>query len=263
MKITDLAFVKGVVAPAGFPRDGLPEVVFLGRSNVGKSSLLNLVTGRRGLARISRTPGKTREINYFLVNGAFYLVDLPGYGYAKVARTQRAAWTKLIVHVLQQRPTVKLILHLVDSRHPPTELDREAMALCAPSPARYVVVQTKVDKPNQRERAEARRALTAALDALGLDPPVIESSSATRRGADAIRAQIAAAVAGLDPPRASGTEPPRDRDAEPPQAAGPEPPPAGAPHSGTSTTPAAATQPAPSSSPDASASRSQRPRRST
>ncbi len=231
MKITDLAFVKGVVSPAGFPRDGLPEIVFLGRSNVGKSSLINLVTGRRGLARISRTPGKTREINYYRVNDAFYLVDLPGYGYAKVARTQREGWARLIVHVLQQRPTVRLILHLIDSRHAPTELDREAMALCARSAARYVVVWTKVDKPNQRERSASARALAATLEAHGIAPQVIESSAEARRGADAIRAAIADALA--------------------------------APHSATSTTPAAATQPPPSSAPDDSASLSQPPRRST
>lgn len=237
MKINEIEFVKGVVSPAGYPRDGLPEIAFLGRSNVGKSSLLNLVTGRRSIARTSRTPGKTREINYFLINGKAYLVDLPGYGYAKVSRTQREAWAKLMAPYLQQRPTVKLIFHLIDSRHPPTDLDRVAIGLCAGSKARYVMVLTKTDKPNQRERAASTKALAAALTELGIDPPIVQTSAAARRGADALLAHIAAAISG-----------------------GPAPTNA---YSGTSTTASAAIQPPPPAPPPSSASRSQRPRRST
>lgn len=261
MKITSIEFVKGVVATKGFPRDDLPEVAFLGRSNVGKSSLINLVTGRRNLARTSKTPGKTREINYFRINDRFYLVDLPGYGYAKVARSKRAGWAHLIVHVLQQRPALKLIVHLIDGRHAPSDLDREAMALCGKSSARYLVVVTKADKPSQRERADSQRAIVAALAALGLDPPIVVSSAAARQGAAAILGHIAAAVDGEPVPAAPIVVPRRRHapvhvvDGESAEAAADD-------HSGTSTTAAASTQPG-SSTPPASASRSQRPRRST
>lgn len=261
MKITSIEFVKGVVATTGFPRDELPEVAFLGRSNVGKSSLINLVTGRRNLARTSKTPGKTREINYFRINDRFYLVDLPGYGYAKVARSKRAGWAHLIVHILQQRPALKLIVHLIDGRHAPSDLDREAMALCAASSARYLVVVTKADKPSQRERADSQRAIVAALTALGLDPPIVVSSAAARQGAAAILAHIAAAVDGEEVPAAPVVAARRRHAHVPPDDGGGDVGVA-ADHSGTSTTVEASTQPGSSTPPD-SASRSQRPRRST
>ena len=262
MKINEIEFVKGVVSPAGYPRDGLPEIAFLGRSNVGKSSLLNLVTGRRSIARTSRTPGKTREINYFLINGKAYLVDLPGYGYAKVSRTQREAWAKLMAPYLQQRPTVKLIFHLIDSRHPPTDLDRVAIGLCAGSQARYVMVLTKTDKPNQRERAASTKALAAALTELGIDPPIVQTSAAAHRGADALLAHIAAAITGGPPPTSARPAARKMVDVSVPAPDLHDAPPTNT-YSGTSTTEPAAIQPPPPAPPPSSASRSQRPRRST
>ena len=119
MKFENVEFIKGVVAWDKLPSDGRPELAVIGRSNVGKSSLINMLVGRRkGVARTSNTPGRTREFNYFLLDEQFYLVDLPGLGYAKVSKQQRGAWSKLFKRYLHQRETLACLLHLVDSRHP-------------------------------------------------------------------------------------------------------------------------------------------------
>ena len=116
-----MSFVGSAASPAGFPHDGAPEVAFLGRSNVGKSSLLNALAGVRGLARVSATPGLTRLVNFFRLAGGgwpdLYLVDLPGYGYAKAPRTERAAWEGLVTSYLLGREPLSLCVFLVDSRH--------------------------------------------------------------------------------------------------------------------------------------------------
>ncbi|GIV57432.1 MAG: putative GTP-binding protein EngB [Rhodothermaceae bacterium] len=186
MKMRDVQFVRGVAAWSGLPDDGLPEVAFIGRSNVGKSSLINLITGRRALARTSGTPGKTRELNFYRVDDRFYLVDLPGFGYAKVARTERERWQRLIGRYLTERPTLRAIFHLIDSRHPPTALDREIMLLAHESTAPYLVVLTKTDKLSgngrQRAVAEVRRALSAA----GREAAILLTSAVDGRGREEV-----------------------------------------------------------------------------
>ena len=205
------AFVTSVAKPELLPASAGAEIAFAARSNAGKSSAINTLVSHTRLAFVSKTPGRTQLINFFRLPGGAYLVDLPGYGYAKVSRTQREAWAKLMAPYLQQRPTVKLIFHLIDSRHPPTDLDRVAIGLCAGSQARYVMVLTKTDKPNQRERAASTKALAAALTELGIDPPIVQTSAAAHRGADALLAHIAAAITGGAPPPSAPAAAPERR----------------------------------------------------
>lgn len=186
MKIKTVQFVKGVARWEGLPGDGRPEVAFVGRSNVGKSSLLNMLVGRRALARISRTPGKTQEFNYYLVNDRFYLVDLPGYGYAKTARTQRERWARLIGRYVTERPTLRTIFHLIDSRHTPTALDTEVMRLMHHATAPYVVLLTKADKLSGNTRNKSKAEVERVLAAQGLEAAVILTSAKDKRGRDAV-----------------------------------------------------------------------------
>src|SRR5207237_7949966 len=128
MKIATAVFVTSAVAPAQYPRQPLPEVAFAGRSNVGKSSLINTLVHRKNLVKTSATPGKTRVINFFVVNQRFLLVDLPGYGYAKVPREIQASWRPMVETYLQQRPTLRAVVHIVDLRHPPPLQDQQFRA---------------------------------------------------------------------------------------------------------------------------------------
>src|SRR5476651_2700645 len=123
MKITSAEFVKSAFDRGHWTTDGRPEISFLGRSNVGKSSLLNSLLNRKGLARTSNTPGRTQSINFFLVNERFYFTDLPGYGYAKVSKTMRSDWGKMAEEYLAGRNELALCVQLIDSRHKPTPLD--------------------------------------------------------------------------------------------------------------------------------------------
>src|SRR5258708_23008402 len=123
MKITSGEFVKSAFEKKHWRTDGLTEIAFLGRSNVGKSSLINSLLLRKALARTSNTPGRTQSINFFLVNESFYFVDLPGYGYAKVSKTMRADWGKMAEEYLAEREELALCIQLIDSRHKPTALD--------------------------------------------------------------------------------------------------------------------------------------------
>lgn len=139
-------FIKGVAGLDGLPEADLPEVAFAGRSNVGKSSLLNALTGRNNLARTSNTPGRTQQLNYFNLGGALYLVDMPGYGYAKVSKTKIAAWTQLIRDYLRGRPTLRCVLILIDARHGLKDSDTELMCMLDEAGAAYRIVLTKTDK---------------------------------------------------------------------------------------------------------------------
>jgi len=128
------------------PTDGLPEIALVGRSNVGKSSLINKLCGKRNLAFISSTTGKTQALNYFLINESFYIVDLPGYGYARVPEHVKAGWSKLIENYLSNREQIKLVLHIVDARHEPTELDKMMAGWLDYFKIPYIIVITKIDK---------------------------------------------------------------------------------------------------------------------
>ena len=175
-------FIKGATAWEHFPTDGRPEVTFMGRSNVGKSSLINLLLRRKNIARTSGQPGKTQEINFFLIDGTYYLVDLPGYGYAKTSKKKRKAWSELNTSYLLERPQLRAVFHLIDSRHPPTELDEEMIELMLGQHVPYVAVLTKVDKLSGNQRGKAKQRVIEALGEYGLEAPVILSSAETGRG---------------------------------------------------------------------------------
>ena len=150
-------FLKGVVDWSGLPPGDRGEVALAGRSNVGKSSLINALTGRRALARTSNTPGRTREVNFFDLAGLYYLVDLPGYGYAKASKTDIAKWNKMTETYLLGRAALKRVYQLVDSRHGLKPNDLELMDAFDTAAVSYQVVLTKADK-NGRAKAEAEKA---------------------------------------------------------------------------------------------------------
>ena len=144
-------FVRSAARREDFPRDGLPQVVFAGRSNVGKSSVINRVLGRKNFARVGNSPGKTTHINYFRIDGKFYLVDLPGYGYAKVSQAERARWGRLIQSWFDDPALMSLGCMLVDARHAPTADDRTMGAWFRETGRPFLVVANKLDKLKKSE----------------------------------------------------------------------------------------------------------------
>lgn len=146
LKITSAEFLQGVADLRQLPKNELREVLFIGRSNVGKSSLLNKLCNRKNLARSSATPGKTREINYYILNNSLYFVDLPGYGYAKVPEQMKAGWKNLIENFLKRGDPIALAVQLIDARQEPTPLDLMMMDWLEYYEVPYVLVLTKADK---------------------------------------------------------------------------------------------------------------------
>jgi GTP-binding protein len=193
MVIRSLEFCGGMVDPDGWrPETVLPEIAFGGRSNVGKSSLLNRLVRRKAFARVSQTPGKTREINFFLVNGAFYLVDLPGYGYARVSKDMRERWRLVIERYLRSTPTLRGMVQLIDARHPPTADDLRMLDFLSEVQLPTLVVLTKIDKLRPRER-EANLAEASRL--LQLEPDqIIPFSAVSGEGRDELARAIAELV---------------------------------------------------------------------
>ncbi len=146
MKIVSAEFIKSIYDLRALPNSVLAEFVFVGRSNVGKSSLINIICNKKKLAKIGSVPGKTRQLNYFLINEKFYLVDLPGYGYAKVPEQIRAGWRKLVEDYISERSNVKLVYVLIDSRHEPTYLDELMVSWLEYYEIPFGIVLTKSDK---------------------------------------------------------------------------------------------------------------------
>lgn len=159
LEIKKAEFVTSVYDLDSLPKRKLPEMAVAGRSNVGKSSLLNRLVGRKSLAKVSSTPGKTRCLNYFLINEGFYLVDLPGYGYAKAPKSLKKAWAELVSNYLEDSEYLAGLVHIIDSRHPPTPLDRQLTEYLQDLGMRVLVALTKVDKLTNRSRAELTREL--------------------------------------------------------------------------------------------------------
>jgi GTP-binding protein len=202
LKIQDARLLTSAAAPSGFPREGVAEIAFLGRSNVGKSSLLNALVGRRGLARTSATPGKTRLAHFFLVERdttardrrRVVFVDLPGYGWAKVARTERAAWQKLVESYLDGRVPLRLAILLHDLRRDPGDEELDLLAWLAERDVPALVAITKSDKLAPMRRAERVKQLAVEY---GVAPSMIVATSAQKKdGIDAVWRAIDARLAG-------------------------------------------------------------------
>lgn len=163
MEITSATYVISSPKVENCPKPDLPEYAFIGRSNVGKSSLINMLTNNSKLAKTSNTPGKTQLINHFLINKAFYIVDLPGYGFAKVSIATRAAWEKMIADYLKQRPNLVTVFVLIDSRHEPQNLDLEFLRKLGEWEVPFNVVFTKADKSTQKDAAKHARLFIDAM----------------------------------------------------------------------------------------------------
>ena len=188
-------FVKGVTSMDALPGDDKPEVAFAGRSNVGKSSLINALTSRRTLARVSVTPGRTRELNFFTLGheAEFHLVDMPGYGYAKAPKTAVRGWTQLIRDYLRGRRELKRVFLLIDARHGIKPNDRETMKLMDEAAVSYQAVLTKADKP---KTAELEAVIASVSEELAKHPAaypqLLTTSARTGSGIPELRAAVAA-----------------------------------------------------------------------
>ena len=189
MKINRAEFISSAAKKGQYPPPDMPEIAFAGRSNVGKSSLLNLLTGRRNLAKVSATPGKTRLINFFCINDSFRIVDLPGYGYAKVARGMSEDWGKMMEDYLESRQNLLCVIQLVDSRHEPTGQDRQMYDYLRYYGLSGVVVATKIDKLSKNELNKNLSVIRRSLE-LDEDDIVIPSSSLNKTGVDQILGTI-------------------------------------------------------------------------
>jgi GTP-binding protein len=173
--IKKVKFIKSAVNPRDYPPPHFPEIAVVGRSNVGKSSLINAIF-KRNIAKVSSSPGKTRLINFFLLNDRIYFVDLPGYGYAAVSKAERNRWKKMIETYFGTRENLSLVVMLVDSRHKPSNLDIMMKEWLESLGIPYIVVATKADKLNQSEKAKAKKIIRKTLG-LPEDFPVFLTSS--------------------------------------------------------------------------------------
>ena len=192
--IRSLEFIGPMASPRGWrPEPKWPEVAFAGRSNVGKSSLLNRLVRRKRFARVSNTPGRTREVNFFLVNDSFVLVDLPGYGYARISKERRAEWKPLIEGYLRSSQELRGIVQLLDVRHEPTADDRQMLAFLASVGVPTLFALTKIDKLASSQRKARIDALIDQLETS--EDQVIPFSAVTGEGRDELAEAVVALVA--------------------------------------------------------------------
>ena len=184
MQVRSVEFHRAAYSPADFVRDGRPQFAFVGRSNVGKSTLINTLLNRRGVARVSSTPGKTQAVQYYIVNEKIHMVDLPGYGYAKVSKTTRAEWAELMEGFFAEAQSLGALFLLLDARREPTDEDAMMLDLARSAGVGVIIVMTTSDKLSGNELAKSRRVIASAL---AIDPDaLIPFSSITKRGADAV-----------------------------------------------------------------------------
>ena len=190
MIVRSSEFICAAVKPSQYPQDGVPEIAFAGRSNVGKSSLINLLLNRRKLAKVSATPGKTRTINFFSINdGEFRLVDLPGYGYARVSKAETADWGRMMESYLSKREGLKAVVQLVDSRHAPTAQDKQMYEYLRYYGLDGIVAATKADKLSGSELSRNLAMIRKELQ-LTADDTLIPVSALKRTGTEELLARI-------------------------------------------------------------------------
>lgn len=184
MKVTQAEFVISAMNPAQFPKDALPEIALAGRSNVGKSSLINRLAGRKNLARTSSVPGKTQTLNYYRINQSFYFVDFPGYGYAKVPKSVRAKWGRIAESYLRERKPLRLVLHVIDLRHPPTADDVAMNEWLGYYGIPRAVVATKADKVSRGQWARHLKMIREAFNLQRDEPAVVLFSAENGTGVE-------------------------------------------------------------------------------
>lgn len=183
MDITTAEFVASYPRESLCPKDGRPEFAFIGRSNVGKSSLINMLTGRKGLAKVSGTPGKTRLLNYFLINSTWYLVDLPGYGYARVSKTEQQKLAAMIREYLFRRPTLQLAFVLIDSNIPPMKIDLAFLDTLVEKNIPFALAFTKTDRIGKMQMEKNVQDFLAEMSKKWKNlPPYFLTSSERRIG---------------------------------------------------------------------------------
>ena len=189
---TNTDFLKGVVTMSGLPEADRIEVCFAGRSNVGKSSLINALTGRKALARTSNTPGRTQEINFFAMGEAHYLVDVPGYGFANAPLTIVKKWQRLLKSYLSGRPCLRRVFLLIDARHGPKKVDLEIMEILSKSAVTFQVVLTKCDKLKTGDLAKVTESTINSIRKFpAAYPELVQTSSAKGNGITTLRAIVA------------------------------------------------------------------------
>lgn len=189
MKIYSATYECSGVRADQYPADRLPEIAFVGRSNVGKSSLINALLNRRNLARTSGQPGKTQTANFYLINEKFYLVDLPGYGFARTSKSERARFSRMVRDYLLSREELRLVVQVVDVRHPPTSLDQEMHQFLSTIRTPKLVVANKLDKLKRSEVEQKRRTVLNGLSGLAQDRLILFSAE-TKQGVEAVWQQI-------------------------------------------------------------------------
>ena len=193
-----LTFVRGVVEEAQLPRNRLPEFAFAGRSNVGKSSLINAVTGMPKLARASNTPGRTQELNFFEQKDRFFIVDLPGYGFAAAPEQKVQVWTRLIHDYLRGRPQLRRVFLLIDSRHGIKTVDENIMKMLDKAAVSYQIILTKADKVSSADLAKTLHATTEkAKTHVACYPEILVTSSAENQNIDLVRAEFVKVLKGI------------------------------------------------------------------
>ncbi len=188
MQITSARYLKSAERVDQSPDHAIPEICFIGRSNVGKSSLINSLTNHARLAKTSGTPGKTRLLNFFIINdGDWCLVDLPGYGYAKVSQEQREKWDQTMMKYMLERKNLALIVMLVDSRHDPLEKDLDMVFWLAENQLPFILVLTKVDKLSKSAAKQSQNKFRKALNEMNIETDIMLTSASTKDGMDALR----------------------------------------------------------------------------
>lgn len=187
MQFNKAEFVTGATKLSECPPPEYPEICFAGRSNVGKSSLINALMNHGGLARTSNTPGKTQQMNYYKIDDEAYFVDLPGFGYAKVSKKERERWGRDIRDYLLERKTLRLILHLVDIRHKPSPLDEDFFYWMGSNRMPFAVILTKADKLTRNNQNQSKFRLRRILNEMNIEVPIVVASSEKRKGIEDIQ----------------------------------------------------------------------------